>query len=199
MTDNPEPVNQRRRRFRISERQLQLLALVAVVIVLVVVFLLRGLLKSSVTGAVGYPAVFFLPLLANSTVVLPVPGFLVVCSGGVVLNPIAVGLLAGAGMALGEITGYLAGFSGSGIAKNSRVYRRIQPWIQRRGWMVVLAFAAIPNPFFDVLGIASGAARMPFWQFLGASWVGKTVMGTTTAFGCAWGYSLFKLLAERLG
>ncbi len=200
MNDQPVPNTERRRwRPSIVERHLRLVALVAVIAVTVMAILLLNVLQLSAKQALGYPAIFLIVLLGNATVILPVPSIFAVCSGGIALTPLLVGLVGGFGMALGEITGYLAGFSGSNLASKTWVYRRVQPWMQRRGWMVVMAFASIPNPFFDIVGLAAGATRIPIWQFLGAAWVGKTVMATVTAYGCALGYDFFRAIAQRAG
>ena len=200
MRDQPGPDPQRRRRWlSIPERYLRLLALAVVVAVFTVAFALRDMLQVPAAEALGYPAVFLISLMGNATVVFPVPAILAVCSGGIVLAPLIVGLVAGIAMALGETTGYLAGFSGSNLARNNRVYRRVQPWMERRGWIVVLLFASIPNPLFDIVGMAAGATRMPLWRFLGAAWAGKTAMGIATAYGCAIGYDLFLGIGEAAG
>ena len=201
MQDLPPPTITPRLRWwrRIPERCLRLIALVAVIAVMALAFALLNELRLSTMESLGYPAIFLITLLGNATVILPVPSIVVVCSGGAALTPVLVGLVAGVGMALGEFTGYLAGFSGSELASKSRVYRRLQPWLHRRGWAVVLAFGMIPNPFFDIVGLAAGAARMPVWKFLSAAWAGKTVMAIVTAYGCALGYDFFRLLAQRAG
>ena len=185
MKAQPGPVLQRGWwQFRIPGRYLRLLALPAVVLVVVVALVLQ--LRLSELEAVAYPAIFLISLVGNATLFLPAPTMLSVCDGGRSLNPLIVGLVAGVAMSLGEITGYLAGYSGSGLAKKNRLYERIEPWIRRRGWIVVLVFAAIPNPLFDVAGLAAGVIRMPLWQFLGAAWVGKTVRSLGFAYVCHW-------------
>ncbi len=200
MKDQPPPVTQRRRWWRrIQERHLRLAALVAVIALTALAFLLLNVLRLSAKEAIGYPALFLVSLLGNATVILPVPAIVAVCSGGIALTPVLVGLVSGVGMALGELTGYLAGFSGSNLARDNRIYRRVQPWMQKRGWLVVMAFGMIPNPFFDIVGLTAGATRMPLWKFLAAAWAGKTAMAVAIAYGCAFGYDFFRLLAQRAG
>ena len=200
MKDQPPPTTPHRWwRLGISERRLRLVALVTVIALTALAFVLLNVLRLPAKESLGYPAIFLIVLLGNTTVILPVPSIVAVCSGGVALTPVLVGLVGGIGMALGEVTGYLAGFSGSGLASKTWVYRRVQPWMQRRGWVVVLAFGMIPNPFFDIMGLAAGATRMPIWKFFAAAWVGKTVMATFTAYGCALGYDFFRFLAQRAG
>jgi uncharacterized membrane protein YdjX (TVP38/TMEM64 family) len=114
-------------------------------------------------------------LLANATVILPAPGVAVVFAMGSVFNPLGVALSAGIGGAIGEITGYLAGFSGQAFVENTNIYNRILPWIKKYGAWVILVLSAFPNPFFDMAGIAAGVAKIPMWQFLLACWVGQTI------------------------
>lgn len=123
----------------------------------------------------GYFGVFLIMLLANATVILPAPGVAVVFAMGSVFNPLGVALSAGVGGAIGEITGYLAGFSGQAVVENTNVYNRLMPWIKKYGAWVILILSSVPNPFFDIAGIAAGIAKIPLWQFLLACWVGQTI------------------------
>ena len=56
-------------------------------------------------GAYGYPAVFLVSLIGNAAFLLPAPGIALVVAAGGVLDPVAVGVVAGLGAALGELTG----------------------------------------------------------------------------------------------
>ncbi len=144
--------------------------------------------------ALGYPAIFIVSVLGTATLFVPVPAILVVCVGGTLLNPLLSGVIGGTGQALGEGTGYLAGVAGSGLLKENRWSERLRPWVERRGWMVILVVAAIPNPFFDIVGMIAGVMRIPLWQFFGAVWVGKTVRSVGVAYSCALGYDFLRAL-----
>ncbi|PIZ25416.1 MAG: DedA family protein, partial [Chloroflexi bacterium CG_4_10_14_0_8_um_filter_57_5] len=37
---------------------------------------------------------------------------------------------------------------------------------QRLSYLVIAALAFIPNPLFDLAGMASGALKIPLWKFL---------------------------------
>ena len=167
----------------------RLLALLAVILIAVGIFLFQDRLRDA--GSAAYPAIFLLALASNATLIIPVPGFLAVCAAATTLSPFLVGLLAGAGWTLGETTGYLAGYSGRGILERNRLYRRIQPWMNRRGWIVLFLFAVTPNPAFDLAGIAAGAARIPLWQFYSSVGAGKTIRAVGLAYACSHGYDLF--------
>ena len=58
-------------------------------------------------------------LLANATVFLPAPGVAVVFAMGSIFNPLGVALAAGTGGAIGELSGYLAGFSGQAVVEKT--------------------------------------------------------------------------------
>ena len=133
----------------------------------------------------GYPGVFLISLLGNATVIFPAPSLAVVFGIGGVLNPLFVGLVAGVGEALGELTGYLAGYGGQAVIEDWKMYDRLEGWMQRNGSATILVLSAIPNPFFDLAGIAAGAMRFPLGQFLLSCWVGKTIKTITFAFGGA--------------
>ncbi|MBK6794050.1 MAG: VTT domain-containing protein [Anaerolineales bacterium] len=136
----------------------------------------------------GYFGAFLIMLIANATVILPAPGVAVIFAMGGVLNPLGVALAAGVGGALGEMTGYLAGYSGQAAVENTQLYNRILPFLQKYGAWVILVLSSFPNPFFDVAGIAAGIAKIPIWQFMLACWVGQTIKMGLFAFAGA--YSL---------
>ncbi|KXK12177.1 MAG: SNARE associated Golgi protein [Chloroflexi bacterium OLB14] len=152
---------------------LRIVAVLAVIGITVYIYSIRDRVEEFTQY--GYFGIFLIMLLANATVILPAPGVAVVFAMGSVFNPLGVALSAGIGGALGEITGYLAGFSGQAVVENTQVYNRIMPWIKKYGAWVILILSAIPNPFFDIAGIAAGIAKIPTWQFLLACWVGQTI------------------------
>ena len=162
---------------------LRFLALLTVILIVVAVFLFQD--RFSAAESAAYPAIFLLALVSNATVIIPAPGLLAVCAAATTLSPLLVGLFAGAGWTLGETTGYLAGYSGRGMVQQSRIYLRIQPWMQRRGWVVLFLFALAPNPAFDLAGIAAGAARIPLWQFYSSVGAGKTIRAVGLAYACS--------------
>lgn len=147
-------------------------------------------------AAYGYPGIFLVMLMANATVIIPAPGVAVVFAMGSVFNPILVALAAGTGGAIGELSGYLAGFSGQAVVENTQVYNRVSPWVQKYGAWAILVLAAVPNPFFDLAGIAAGVARIPVWKFLLFCWIGQLIkmamFAYAGAYSISWIASLYK-------
>jgi membrane protein YqaA with SNARE-associated domain len=162
---------------------LRLLALLAVIGITIFIFSIRD--RADQLAAYGYPGIFILSLLANATIILPAPGWAVTFAMGAVFHPLGVALAAGTGATLGELTGYMAGFSGQAVIENAQVYKRLLDWTRRFGGLTIIALAAIPNPFFDLAGIAAGALRMPIGLFLLYTWIGKLIKMALFAYGGA--------------
>jgi uncharacterized membrane protein YdjX (TVP38/TMEM64 family) len=167
---------------------LRLGLLVGVVVLSVLVFTLRD--QVGQWARFGYPGIFLISILANATVLLPAPGIAVVFAMGAVFSPWAVALAAGAGAAIGELSGYFAGLGGQAVVENVRVYGRIVDWMRRYGPVTIFILAAVPNPFFDLAGMAAGALKMPLRSFFLWCLAGKIVkmliFAYTGAFSIGW-------------
>jgi uncharacterized membrane protein YdjX (TVP38/TMEM64 family) len=167
------PDEQRKKR---DERLKRILALLVVVAISVFVFSLGDEVKRF--ERFGYPGIFLFTLLTYATVILPAPGATVVIAAGSAFDPFWVGVAAGAGAALGELSGYAAGYSGQAIVENVRIYTRLKDWMGQSPWRTffgLILLSGIPNPAFDLAGIAAGALRIPIPRFLVALWVGETI------------------------
>lgn len=116
-------------------------------------------------------------MLANATIALPVPGVAVTIGTAIALPHEwwLVALVGALGEALGESTAYLAGYGGSGVIEHRRMYQRLHYWMERHGMATVFVFSVIPNPFIDLAGLAAGASKYPFYKFMTACWLGKSV------------------------
>lgn len=161
----------------------RIFALMAVVASSIYIYSIRDNVDQ--LGVYGYPGIFLLSFLAYATVLLPAPGVALVFTMGAVFNPIGVGLAAGAGAALGEIAGYLAGFSGQAVIERADIYERMTGWMTRNGPLTILLLAAIPNPFFDIAGLVAGALKMPLVKFFFWCLIGETIKMMFFAFAGA--------------
>jgi membrane protein DedA with SNARE-associated domain len=100
-------------------------------------------------GNYGYLGVFLVTLIATGAIVVPVPYLAVVIVAGSFLDPLLVALVAGVAAALGELTGYLMGYTGRALLPQSRAYALLERGVTRWGGPVIFVAAVIPNPFFD--------------------------------------------------
>jgi uncharacterized membrane protein YdjX (TVP38/TMEM64 family) len=156
--------------------KIQVARICAIIFVIALtVFLYLNRSKVQQLGALGYPGIFLVSILANATIILPVPGILITSAMGAIFNPFWVAVAAGTGAALGELTGYLAGFSGQGIIENRKWYVRFERWMKKYGDITIFVLAIIPNPLFDVAGMTAGALKMPLWRYLIWVTLGKII------------------------
>lgn len=144
----------------------------------------------------GYAGIFIVAMLANATVFIPAPGIAIIYAMGAVFNPLYVGLAAGTGGAIGELSGFLAGFSGQAVIERTHIYERVKPWVDKYGGWAILFLSAIPNPFFDIAGFAAGIAKMKLRTFLLSVWIGQLIKMTLFAYAgkysIAWISTLIK-------
>jgi membrane protein YqaA with SNARE-associated domain len=138
----------------------------------------------------GLVGLFVLSALSSATLILPVPGLLLTAGAAMVANPLLVGVLAGAGQTVGELTGYLAGASGNRLAGDRLSASRMAGWMRRFGPATLFVLALVPNPVFDVAGVVAGALRMPVWQYLLATGAGKVIRNIGVALAAAHGVQL---------
>jgi membrane protein YqaA with SNARE-associated domain len=138
----------------------------------------------------GYLGAFLISLTLNATIVLPAGNFLMMAALGAVLpSATIVGLVGGIGAAIGELTGYMAGYSGQAIVYRQRVYTRIKGWVEKWGALTIFLISVVPF-VFDLAGIAAGVVRFPLWKFFLACWLGRTILYLLVAWGGALGWEV---------
>lgn len=145
-------------------------------------------------SSLGYFGVFLINLISDATIVVPIPGLLGTFVTASVLSWPLVGLASGAGQALGESTGYLAGYGGGVVAENRKWYPRLQYWMENYGFLTLFTLAAIPNPLVDLAGMTAGMMKYPYPKFLLAVWLGKTFKSLIFAWAGAHSINLLFFL-----
>lgn len=176
---------------------LRLLALMGVVALIVTLFIFRDQVKK--LEEYGYVGIFLLSIAANATIIIPLPGVAFTTAMGAIFNPLGVAVAAGLGAAIGELSGYLAGFSGRGVAERAALYNRLITWMKAHqilAYGMILLLAFIPNPLFDLAGMAAGALKLPLWKFLVACAIGKILKMMLFAYA---GYYSVSWLTELFG
>lgn len=171
-----------------------LLSFLLVTVVTVVLFIYREAVAE--LGNWGYLGAFLIALIGNATIVLPMPSLLLLFALGATFNPVLIGLTGAAGGALGELSGYILGYSGHGFIKNNKFYIKAETWMKRWGSATVFVFALAPFLPIDVAGIAAGVLRFPIWKFLAACFAGKAILYICLTLAGSWGWhSIEKWLA----
>lgn len=150
----------------------------------------------------GYVGLFLINVIGAASILLPSPAAASVFGGGALLEDFMgvpaflwVGVIAGLGEAVGEFSGYAAGYGSRIIVESRPEYRRISRWMERNGVMTMFLMSTVPNPLFDIAGLAAGAVRMPMGRFFLAVLAGKVIKDTWMAGVGAGGAAIFTLLA----
>lgn len=147
------------------------------VLMLVVLWLYRD--SELASGKYGYMGIFLINFISSATIFIPGPGFASVFLAGAIFHPWIVSIVSAAGSTGGELFGYLLGYGGEKLLGDSprgrRWMERIRLWFVRAGFITIFLYAALPLPFFDIMGILSGTLNYPVWRFALATFLGKSV------------------------
>ncbi len=135
----------------------------------------------------GYLGLFLIELVSAASIIFPAPAFVINFLLGAPefgLNPWLVGIVAGVGSALGEITGY-------GVGRGSREFiqkkygnqlKQAKKWMEEHGdFLIIILFAATPLPH-DIVGMLAGAVKYDLKKFMLATMIGKIIIGIVLAW-----------------
>lgn len=191
---------------------ISVLSLVVVIFLcLAAIYFKDHLLDTENIARYGLLGVLITAFVAGSTVsvlAIPVPYWLLVFTLPSILAPeweigapIAVGIISGFGVALGQMLTFMIGWRGRDLSeklasKLSRgLYTKGMHWAQRHGSLTVFTMSAVPNPFHLPMTLAMASLRFSGWKFVLLSLLGNIVKSLFIAFCGYFGLtSLFRLL-----
>lgn len=146
----------------------------------IVVAAMFSFIYGDVVGAhIGssYLAVFTISVIGAATVILPAPAALTTISFADALDsPFLVGLIAAFGQVVGESVSYYVGSTGKQLIRHGPRYKGMRQALEQKSKLAggaIFMFAAVPNPFFDAVGILAGALRYSFWRFFLLAFLGN--------------------------
>ena len=135
-----------------------------------------------VLGPWGYLAGFVINLLSSAAVVFPGPGMAGIMVMATELNPFLLGIAAGIGGTLGELTGYWLGAQGRDQISGNRFYSFLAGSMNRFGGGLLFLFGLIPLLPIDLAGLLAGASNYPVSKFLVYVGIGKILMSVTILY-----------------
>lgn len=147
----------------------------------------------------GYLGVFIVSLISSSSVLFPLPGFIVIFTFGAVFNPFLVALFGALGATTGSITGYLVGLGGKEILKNKygkKLKKIKKEFAKYKGplWIIVLNASPLPE---DIVSIFCGVIKYDFRKFIIATFIGQMILCLILAYSgfysVHWVLDYFKL------
>ncbi len=141
----------------------------------------------------GYIGAFIISLIGSATIIFPVPSWTIVFIMSKSLNPVLLGIAAGLGSGIGELTGYYLGKGGTHLLNKDKKVKQYSEYVNKYGCLAVFVFSFLPNPVFDIIGITAGAMHMKMWKFLLASILGKTLRFILFAYFGMYAFSYFTI------
>ncbi len=147
----------------------------------------------------GLPGLLIASIAVNATVFIVVPVIelaVIALAAAQTYPPWVLGIVAGLGAGLGELTGYFVGSQGRHLvqhfsAKETGIMHRVQKMLSVHAWKgtaTIFILASIPFPF-DVVGLAAGLAKFPLPNFFVAATAGKILRFTILAYAALWGFT----------
>ena len=185
------------------KRTLRFLVFVTFFVILLVVPVLIGLSildimnaiiawAEAVFGPLGiYIGVFIISIFGNFTVIFPVPYLFILLiialqPSFTLLDALLLGIVGGAGAAIGETVAWLLGRTQSESLEESPTGQqilKIHGQIERGyGGLLIFFYAATPLPD-DILLIALGATKYPLWKALVFCFFGKVALALLITMG----------------
>ncbi|MBR9679243.1 MAG: VTT domain-containing protein [Nanoarchaeota archaeon] len=135
----------------------------------------------------GYLGIFIASAVMTANILIPYPATIISFVGGAAFNPLLVGISAGLGAAIGELTGYGLGYGGKKILlkkmKKSilkKQWTKTKKAFHKHGGLLIFFMAVTPLPD-DLLGMFCGATHYDVKKFLFFAAAGKIVLYTIFA------------------
>lgn len=148
----------------------------------------RGVIPIDWLASLGYKGIFLLSLV-NGIAPIAGPSQIATFFVASKLNPLAVGLVAGIGGAIGELAGYVFGYSLRGVQSPNveRKIKRLSNWriiriSREHSFIPLFVLASIPNPFFDPASALAGSLRIGFARYFIPVLLGKTARHLAIAY-----------------
>ena len=124
----------------------------------------------------GLGSIFLVSMISHLTVVardMFIPMYLPLAT---VYNPLALGVAAGIGAAIGEVTTYVLGWGvAETIEEQEGENSRLSRWIRKYGLWAVLLVAVTPLPDTPIVLLA-GSNKLPFGRLFIVEAIGKTAL-----------------------
>lgn len=147
--------------------------------------------------AYGYIGAFVISFFGNLTIIFPVPYSVAIAAlGAYGLDPILLGVFAGIGATIGEISSYLLG-RGMSMAQLEEKYgqrlKKVRQLVDEYGYLTVFIFAVTPLPD-DMVMIPAGIIGLSLTKVIIASLIGKILLAIIIAYAGKYGFEMVSLM-----
>ncbi|MCX6004462.1 MAG: VTT domain-containing protein [Chloroflexi bacterium] len=192
----PEQQDNQTKSFWNRDRALQLSSLLFVLLLVTILIWQKDNIREFAIvlakyWGLKYLAIFLISLAASATLIIPIPGLAITSVIGAISisawDPLFIGIASGIGASIGESTGYLLGYSGRMAIPDTKSYERVVGWMSKWGTLTIFLLALLPNPLFDLAGIAAGVLKYPIWKFILIGAAGRLPKHILFAYLGYWG------------
>ena len=148
----------------------------------------------------GYVGVFLISALGAASIFIPIPYSATYYMLGTSLNPLYIAIAGGLGSAVGELSGYAAGYFGQVFIDEKQKKRMfyLMKIFDRFGPLLVFLFALTPLPD-DLLFIPLGISRYNFVKVFIPCLVGKIIMAYILAYSGKVSFQSINMLFSESG
>ena len=140
-------------------------------------FIYRDFFKESTS--LGLIGLFIINFVTNASFFVSAPAFLTVVAGGNLYSPILVALVSSLAATAGDSIGFAFGFASHKLTyhklEKKKWFRILEKHFKKHGNLLLFAFALIPNPVFDAIGLIAGIFAYPFFRFFIIVWLGRLI------------------------
>lgn len=135
-------------------------------------------------GSLGILGIFIINVIGSATLFLPAPGIASVIAGGIIFSPLVVATVAALGSAIGDMVGYILGRSGKEVflKKDSFWFTIFREIFHKYGFILIVFFSFVPNPFFDAIGIFAGLFSYNPIRFFAYVLIGRFLRNLALAY-----------------
>ena len=167
------------------------------ILIAIVMTLFRGTIAQ--LGNWGYLGAFAINGISSASVVLPAPGGAIVLLMAPDYNPLALGVAAGMGGALGSLTAYLVGAHARPALQGRRHYPRAHRLIHRFGSVLLILATLMPVSPGDFMGVLAGATRYPISRYLVYVTIASVIKMTVMVYAAIASFAWLEEWLERWG
>lgn len=163
----------------------QVLAAFFIVVLFAAVYLMTDLVGRVPQDLIklGLVGVFFISMFGTASIFIPtIPIDALVVVFTKVYPVWLVSLIAGIGSGIGETSGYFVGRAGHKIIDKKHL-KETRRHLYKHGNMFIFLVAMIPVIPYDIVGLVSGYVEYPFFSFIIATALGKSVRYFLVASG----------------
>lgn len=151
---------------------------------MVIAFLYRN--KLGQFKKYGYLGIFLISAIGNVAILSPAAP-MIAALGATIYHPILSSFITTLGAVTGELLSYFIGSATHSYLPNYDWNTKINHFMKMNGTLTIFILSLVPNPFFDIAGIAAGATNYPLWEFIVISFLGKWIK-----------FSIFALMGKKI-